>query len=138
MPLILLCLALSISCRARSPIVELKDELETVASWAATAQMVGEEWAGDAIPEAYARRTLRSASETLEQETATINGLTAIRQELRTQWLDRMEELKQSLLRMQQGIDEGNRARVEEETGKLKASHQQLQATLQRLKEGQQ
>ncbi len=134
----LLCLALSISCRVRSPIVELKDELETIASWTATAQMVGEEWARGAIPEAYARRTLRSANRALEQEAATINGLTAVGPEPRTQSLSRMEELKQSLLRMQQGIDEGNRARVEEEAGKLKASHQQLQMILQRLKEGQQ
>src|SRR4051812_44840225 len=87
--LMLLCFALTISCRERSSSVELKDEMETVSSWAATAQMVGEEWTRGSIPAAYAQRTLRTTLETFERETESINKLSAAGQELRTELLGR-------------------------------------------------
>jgi hypothetical protein len=133
---VLLCLALSVSCRGRSPAAELKSEMEAVSSWAATAQMVGEEWARGAVPAAYARRTLRSARETFGLETETINGLPAVGQELRTESLGRLQELEQSVARMEQGVERDDRGRVEEEVGRLKAARESLRAALEKLDEG--
>jgi hypothetical protein len=68
--LLLLLVALT-SC-TRSPADQLKTELQTIISWAATAQMAGEAWLKGNVPHAYAAQTLRTAEESLQEELKTI------------------------------------------------------------------
>jgi uncharacterized protein YicC (UPF0701 family) len=98
--------------------------------------MVGEEWARGAVPAAYARRTLRSARETFGREAEAIGALPAAGQELRAESLGRLQELQQSSALMQEGVEQGDRGRVEEGVERLKAARQSLRAILQSSGEG--
>ena len=69
-----LVLVLALACSTRPPAEQLKTELQTVASWAATARMTGEQWLKGSVPRAYAAQTLRAAAETLEEEAQAIQG----------------------------------------------------------------
>ncbi|MGB8508632.1 MAG: hypothetical protein WCD76_09515 [Pyrinomonadaceae bacterium] len=134
----ILLLALFVTGCAKSPSDELKAEMQTVSSWAGTAQMVGEEWTRSTVTAAYARRTLETAVEAFEQETKALNELSVASPELRAEWLTRLEKLKQSTMQMQQGIEQGDRGRVVEEIERLKMENQAIQTSLQSSSGGQQ
>ena len=69
-----LVLVLALACCTRPPAEQLKTELQTAASWAATARLAGEAWLKGSVPRAYAVQTFRVAAETLEDEAQTIQG----------------------------------------------------------------
>ena len=69
-----LALVLALACCSRPPADQLRSELQTVASWAATARMAGEEWLKGSVPRAYAAQTFRAAEETLREEARAIQG----------------------------------------------------------------
>ena len=70
----LLVLTLALACCTRSPVDQLKSELQTVTSWTATARMVGEARLKGSVPRAYTAQTLLAAEETLQDEARTIQG----------------------------------------------------------------
>jgi hypothetical protein len=45
---------------SRSPLDQARKGLDSIHSWAASTQMVGERWLQGAVPSAYVRRTLQS------------------------------------------------------------------------------
>ena len=87
-------LVLALACCTRSPADQLKTELQTVASWTATARMVAEAWLKGSVPRAYTAQTLLAAEETLQDEARTIQG----------QQADGAAELRVSLLGRTQSI----------------------------------
>ncbi len=132
---VILLLVFSISCGEKSSADKLKAELQTVFSWTATAQMVVEAWTQGTIPAACARRTLETARDTFEQEDKSINELFDASPELRADAFNSLQELKQSILRMQKGIEQSNRGQVEAEIGKLKMEIQVIKSLLLKLGE---
>lgn len=66
---LLLLLTLLTACSSKSSGDDFSKELETVTSWAATAQMVGDAWIHDKVPTAYAYQTLSKAQKKLQEET---------------------------------------------------------------------
>ena len=97
--------------------------------------MVVEAWTQGTIPAAYARRTLETARDTFEQEDKSINELFDASPELRADAFNSLQELKQSILRMQKGIEQSNRGQVEAEIGKLKMEIQVIKSLLLKLGE---
>src|SRR5215210_2541871 len=51
----------------QSPGEHLQSEMKTASSWTATAQMAAEAWTRGAVPHTYARRTLETAQENLQE-----------------------------------------------------------------------
>jgi hypothetical protein len=70
-------LVLALAGCTQSPEDQLKAELQTVASWAATARMASEQLLKGAVPRAYVVQTLQAAAETLSEEAQTIQGVKA-------------------------------------------------------------
>lgn len=68
----LLLLTLLSACNSKSRASELTKQLQTVTSWAATAQMTGEAWIHGNVPTVYAQQTLSTAHKKLHKETETI------------------------------------------------------------------
>jgi hypothetical protein len=68
-------LALLTGCSYHSPSAQFSADLTTITSWAATAHMVSEEWARQAVPNAYAKQTLQVAREELQTAVATLKQL---------------------------------------------------------------
>jgi len=68
----LLLLLLLTACSSKSSADDLTKELQTVTSWAATAQMVGDAWSHGNVPTLYAKQTLSKAQQKLHQETDTL------------------------------------------------------------------
>ncbi len=58
---------LLLGCGKQSSAADIKKELTTVKSWAATAYMVGDAWKRGAIPTPYAQRTLQKSQEELQK-----------------------------------------------------------------------
>lgn len=60
--------ALVVAGCSRSPRDQAKEGLESLRSWAVSAQMVGERWAEGAIPGQYARKALQSFGKKVRKE----------------------------------------------------------------------
>jgi len=65
----LLCLA---ACGAGSVCKQIARSDKTVASWAATAAMVGQRWAAGDVPTSYARNTLAKGARQMRSEAAAL------------------------------------------------------------------
>jgi uncharacterized metal-binding protein len=65
----LLLLTLMTACSGKSEADKLTKELQTVTSWAATAEMTGEAWIQGNVPTAYAKQTLSTAQKKLHKQT---------------------------------------------------------------------
>jgi Tfp pilus assembly protein PilP len=57
------------ACSRSSSHEKLVKSLQSVQSWTATAQMVGETWQQGNVPEAYAEQTLKKSQEEIARET---------------------------------------------------------------------
>jgi hypothetical protein len=82
------------SCCSQSTADQLKTELQTIASWTATARMAGEAWLKGDVPNAYAAHTLRAAEASISEEIKT----------LQEQKLDGVAELQASLMSRAQSV----------------------------------
>jgi hypothetical protein len=89
-------LGLALAGCTHSPEDQLKTELQTVTSWAATARMASEQLLKGAVPRAYTAQTLLAAEETLSEEAQTIQEVKAdgaAAAGLQTMLLDRTQSL---------------------------------------------
>lgn len=68
----LLLVILLTACNSKSSGSDLKNELQKVTSWAATAQMIGDAWLENNIPTTYAKTALSKTQEELYKETDTL------------------------------------------------------------------
>src|SRR5437868_6174674 len=67
----LVALSLSVtfsSCSSQSSVQQLKDEVRTQKSWAATLRMMGESWQSGAVPTAYTRKALENVAQAIGKE----------------------------------------------------------------------
>jgi hypothetical protein len=102
-----LVLVLALAGCTRSPEDQLKAELQTVTSWAATARMVGEAWLKGAVPRAYTAQTLLAAEETLQEEAQTIQKVKAEGAAigLQTSLLDRTQSLGRAVGQVRAAVE---------------------------------
>ena len=122
--------ALALTCCTRSPADQLKTELQTVASWTATAHMVGDAWLKGAVPHAYVTKTLVNARETLQEETKTIEELKPeAGAELRAQLLDQTRSVGQLVEQMRAAIEKKDNQTLAQLLKQLEAEEQAVKAT---------
>ncbi|MHC5758640.1 hypothetical protein [Nostoc sp.] len=71
----LLILALLASCSAKTSAEDMDKETQNVSSWVATANMVGDAWIRDVVPNKYAEQTLKKAQQELQKEKEKIDEI---------------------------------------------------------------
>ena len=102
-------LLLALAGCTQSPEDQLKAELQTVTSWAATARMASEQLLKGAVPRPYVAQTLQAAAETLQEEAQTIQGVkadaTAAAAGLQTSLLARTQSLVQAVGQMRAAVE---------------------------------
>jgi|SRR5918911_4977980 uncharacterized protein YPO0396 len=118
--------ALALTCCTRSPADQLKTELQTVASWTATAHMVGDAWLKGAVPHAYVTKTLVNARETLQEETKTIEEL---KPEAGAELLDQTRNVGQLVEQMRAAIEKKDNQTLAQLLKQLEAEEQAVKAT---------
>lgn len=121
---LLLSFALLAACRTQSPVDKLRAELKATASWAATARMVGETWSGGSVPNAYARRSLRTAADALEESRGILNASAqddSSTGDLRAALLSEIQKLQQVCGQMRASVAARDSAAMSEQLKQLSA-----------------
>ncbi|MDT7604478.1 MAG: hypothetical protein QOF61_2475 [Acidobacteriota bacterium] len=70
---VLATLSLFAACAQADPQKEIRQEAQTLASWAATLHLVGDSWREGSVPGRYAEKTISEVREALREEGHTIN-----------------------------------------------------------------
>ena len=71
----LLILTLLASCSGKNSTEDMDQETQSISSWVATANMVGDAWIRGAVPNKYAEQTLKRATEELQKEKSKIDKI---------------------------------------------------------------
>ncbi|MBN3881707.1 MAG: hypothetical protein V7K64_22815 [Nostoc sp.] len=71
----LLILTLLASCSAKTSAEDMDKETQNISSWVATANMVGDAWIRDVVPNKYAEQTLKKAQQELQKEKEKIDEI---------------------------------------------------------------
>lgn len=126
----LVLLTLALTYCTRPPADQLKNELQTVASWAATARVVGEAWLKGDVPHAYATKTLSNAQETLQEEAKTIEELKPeAGTGLRDQLLNQTRSAAQVIDQMRAAVEKRDHQALAQLVKQLEAEEQAVKAT---------
>jgi hypothetical protein len=124
-------LVLALAGCTQSPEDQLKAELQTVASWAATARMASEQLLKGAVPRAYAAQTLRAAAETLQEEAQTIQGVKAdgaAAAGLQASLLGRTQSLGQAVGQMSAAVESKDDQKLAQSLEQLKGEEQAVKS----------
>lgn len=119
LPVLLLIPLLTLSSCGQSPAEELQAETQIVASWVATARMVGEAWTKGSVPDAYARRTLETAQESLKEATETLAEAEEIPAEQLTRAQEQIRNLQQTMSQMQAATERDDKPALQQSLNEL-------------------
>lgn len=127
--LICLCFECIACSRASTPTSksDLLKELQTVQSWAATAQFTADAWLHQTVPESYANRSLQKASQEMHRE------LTHLSSPGQPQLLSAARQLADTTDRLSVAIAHHDRDTVLQHSQQLGLERQQLSALSQSL-----
>lgn len=114
----LLLLTLLTACSSKSSVDELTKELQTVNSWAATAQMVGDSWIRGVVPTAYAKQTLSTAQKELQKETGTLFKASIAPSQYRT-ILEHLQRLQSTVGDMSKAVEQGDKTALAQQLKQL-------------------
>lgn len=122
-------LLLLLSSCSHAPADQLKIELQTVTSWAATAHMVSEAWLKGDVPHAYAMRALRTAQETIQEEAQTAQeqkaeGVAALQSSL----VGQARSLEQLIAQMRAAIEKRDGETLAQLLKQLEAEEQAIKS----------
>jgi cob(I)alamin adenosyltransferase len=121
---LLLLLTLLTACSSKSSADDLTKELETVTSWAATAQMVGDAWSQGNVPTVYAQQTLSQAQQKLHQETDTLAQSSTSTQ--RHYVLEQLQRLESTVGQMSTAVEQKDRVAMSQHLKQLSTQEQTL------------
>jgi len=124
--LTILLVLLSNACTSSDSATKLEKETNTIISWAATAQMVGEAWHAASVPRAYADRTLQSAQEAIEKEKRAIQTL-SISPDTRSRLSGNIESVGTALAQMRSAVKSGDHAALASYSEQLGSKAQELE-----------
>lgn len=122
-------LLLAFNCCTRTPLDQLKTELQTITSWTATARMVGEEWLKGAVPNAYAAHTLQTAKESLAEAIRTLSEQSPEgTAELQTSLLGQARSLERLVEQMRAAIENRDGSTLSQLLKQLEGEEQIIKA----------
>jgi hypothetical protein len=120
--ILLISSLLMVAACSRSPSTTSKQDLiktiKTTQSWAATAQMVGETWQHDNIPDIYAEQTLEKSQQEITKETKDLQDSPDLLQHLR--------QLQQTLQQMTTAVKQHRKDDIAPSLQQLSIQQQQL------------
>lgn len=109
------------ACSRSSSHEKLVKNLQTIQSWTATAQMVGETWQQGAVPDVYAEQTLKKSQEEIAKETKDLTE-SSVRQQT--------EQIQQTLQQLTAVIQHHQKGASAAPLQQLSTQHQQLNTVL--------
>jgi predicted metal-dependent hydrolase len=120
--ILLLGLLLGSAACSRSPShEELVESLQSIQSWTATAQMVGETWQQGNIPDAYAEQTLKKSQEEIAREKKDLTE-PSVQQPI--------QQIQQTLQQLITAVKHHQKGAIAAPLQQLSTQHQQLDVTL--------
>lgn len=112
------------ACSAQPSAEQLTKELETVASWTATAHMVGEAWLKQSVPTVYASQTLETVQEEFGKEAETVAKVAPAQD--RTKAQTQLRGIEQTVDEMTKAVEHDDRPTLTQRLQKLSAQEQAL------------
>ena len=109
------------ACTHSSSHEKLIKSLQTIQSWTATAQMVGETWQQGTVPDAYAEQTLEKSQEEIAKETKDLTE-SSIQQQT--------QQIQQTLQHLTDAIKRHQKGEIVAPLQQLSTQHQQLETVL--------
>ena len=125
----LLMLTLLASCSGKTSAEDINKETQSVSSWVATANMVGDAWIRGAVPNKYAEQTLKRATEELRKEKEKIDEIKLykdINEHDKSVLLAKVLQLANKTEEMSRAVAEKNRSEVRQKLGELAAEKRSL------------
>ena len=120
-----LLLSLSAAC-AQDPQKEIRREVQTLSSWAATLHLLADSWREGTVPTPYAKKTIEAARETLRDELKTIQGSSTIPADACAALSERAQSLDALTEAMSRAVQSEDRAATEQLAGSLSQEEQLL------------
>ena len=108
------------ACSRSSSHEKLVKSLQTIQSWTATAQMVGETWQQGKVPDAYAEQTLKKSQEEIDREA---NNLT-------DSSMQQIQQIQQTLQQLIAAVKHRQKDAIAAPLNQLSTQHQQLDTLL--------
>lgn len=125
----LLLLATVTACSHKPSAAQLAKELETAASWTATAHMVGEEWLKASIPTAYTKQTLQTTQEEFRKEVETIAKVAPAQDRSTVQ--KQLQGIEQTLGEITKAVEQSDRPMLTQHLQQLSTQEQALDRLIQ-------
>lgn len=125
----LLILTLLASCSGKTSTEDMDKETQSVYSWAATANMVGDAWIRGAVPNKYAEQTLKIATEELRKEKDKIDKIKLsedVSERDKSMLLAEVMQLGNKTAEMSRAVAQKNRSAVRQQLGELAAEKRSL------------
>jgi len=128
--LLLILLASLAACSSQSPADKLRQELRTVASWAATSRMVGEALQNGKVLSDYAARTFEAAGQNLQEESRTLEKSSDIPVEERANLQAQLARLEEIVGQLKTAAAAKDNAALSQQVEQLKVEEQSLKSSL--------
>lgn len=128
----LLLLTLLTACSGKSE-ADITKELQTVTSWAATAEMTGEAWIQGNVPTAYAKQTLSTAQKKLHKQTERLAHTSYDPRQRRT-ILELLGRLESTVAQMSTAVEQKDRTALALLDADITQQLQQLSSQKQSIK----
>ncbi|MCP6760623.1 MAG: hypothetical protein NHB32_18190 [Fischerella sp. CENA71] len=125
----LLMLTLLTSCNSSNNTEDLRKEIQSVSSWAATSQMVGNAWLKGNIPNKYAQKTLNKAQREFLKEQKKISQIqpsTNLIQYYQSLMQTHLSHLANQTEKMSKAIDQNNHSLAQQEIKEIEIEVQKL------------
>ena len=125
----LLIVTLLASCSGKTSAEDIDKERQSVSSWVATANMVGDAWIRGAVPNKYAEQTLKRATEELRKEKEKIDEIKLskdVSEHDKSVLGSEVSQLANKTEEMSKAVAQKNRSAVRQKLGELAAEKRSL------------
>jgi arginine/lysine/ornithine decarboxylase len=125
----LLILTLLASCSGKSSVEDMDKETQNISSWVATANMVGDAWIRNVVPNNYAEQTLKRATEELRKEKDKIDKIKLskdVTEHDKLLLLAEVLQLENKTEEVSRAVVQKNRSEVRQKLGELAAEERSL------------
>ena len=123
----LVLLLLLIGCPSKTPEEQLLKAVQPVGSWLASLEMTGRKWSANSVPASFVRSATSAAKKEIDKASEDADRSTA-RPALRDPLRNLLAEAGDAGDGLRRAVDEGDRAGVAREVGRLAALHERFEA----------
>ena len=125
----LLILTFLASCSGKTSVEDMEKETQDISSWVATANMVGNAWLRNVVPNKYAEQTLKKATEELRKEKDKIDKIKLskdVTEHDKSRLLAEIIQLGNKIEEMSRYVGQKNRSEVQQKLGELAVEERSL------------